>query len=161
LKQLEFLVERFGKDGYRAELIAHYIGTFEQSINDTLNAFGYECTLKFDPYQLMVVRNGVELPLQSLSKSQQFRFAIAFQVALSIHSGIGLVVIDETDMLDAEGRKALMRTVIATPELEQIICLGTDERTTFPHVDGLSVFYLHTDVDGATICQPLSQDTAA
>jgi hypothetical protein len=87
----------------------------------------------------------------------RYRHCVAFQVALSLWSGVNFVCIDETDTLDAQGRRALMETLIGLTALEQAICIGTDERSNVPDVDGLSVFMVTSADDGTAAVQVLSQ----
>jgi hypothetical protein len=137
ITHLEYLVERFSSSGLKAELLARGIGAFQASVNDVLGAFGYQAQLNFEPYSFLVT--------------------FAFQVALSLWSGVNFVCIDETDTLDAQGRRALMETLIGLTALEQAICIGTDERSNVPDVDGLSVFMVTSADDGTAAVQVLSQ----
>ncbi len=162
-QHLEFLVERFSPTGIKAEMLNESIGGFEQRVNQVLHAFGYEAHLRFEPYEFRVTRDGMkgDLELLMLSKSQQMRFAVAFQVALALWSGVKMVVIDETDMLDAAGRSALMRTLVGLQGLDQAICIGTDERTNVPDAPGLSVFYISTGDDLVSEVNLLGRPVAA
>lgn len=131
---LEKLVDYFGPAGVQAKLLQEHVGAFTASMNAVLEAWGYECVLSFEPnFFFGVITRSPDCDrvwsLKTLSKSERYRFAIAFQVALAMHTGFRFVVVDETDMLDGEGRKGLMQQILSS-ELDQAILLGTDERPT-------------------------------
>ena len=59
-----------------------------------------------------------------------------------MHTGFRFVVIDEMDMLDSQGRGALMQQIIAS-DLDQAILVGTDERATItPGMAAAADFYM-------------------
>jgi DNA repair exonuclease SbcCD ATPase subunit len=129
---LEKLVAYFGATGVQTTLLQEHVGAFTQSMNDVLSAWGYQCTLSFEPnffFGVVTQSNDTakSWALRTLSKSERYRFAIAFQVALAMHTGFRFVVIDETDMLDGQGRGGLMQKIVNS-DLDQAILLGTDER---------------------------------
>jgi DNA repair exonuclease SbcCD ATPase subunit len=134
---LEKLVTYFGPGGVQATLLNEHVGSFTAAMNQVLEAWGYQCLLRFEPdffFGVVMptadIRNaGYPWPLRTLSKSERYRFAIAFQVALAMQTGFRFVVIDEMDMLDGEGRGGLMNR-IRSSQLDQAILLGTDERDT-------------------------------
>jgi len=133
---LEKLVAYFGPTGVQATLLQEHVGAFVESMNTVLKAWGYECSLTFEPSFFFGIVTTVAdsdirraWGLRSLSKSERYRFAIAFQVALAMHTGFRFVVIDEMDMLDKEGRGGLMQQILSS-DLDQAIVIGTDERDT-------------------------------
>ncbi len=66
------------------------------------------------------------LPLKRCSESEQFRFGVAFQIALAAVTGIRFAVIDGADILDKEIRK-MLTGVLLTSGLDQAIVLATSE----------------------------------
>ena len=60
------------------------------------------------------------------SESEQFRFGVAFQIALAMGTGLRFVVIDRADVLDKEKRKFLT-SLLVNSELDQAIVLATSE----------------------------------
>lgn len=138
---LDELVKYFGADGVKAELLAEHIGGFTAGMNAALDAWGYACEFQIEPYGFRVhhKETGTTLPLELLSGSERLRFAVAFQVALAQVSGIRMVVIDEADLLDTEGRDGLYPMLLAA-DVDQCIVIGTDEREEVPEVDG-AIFY--------------------
>jgi DNA repair exonuclease SbcCD ATPase subunit len=152
---LEKLVAYFGPSGVQATLLQEYVGAFKESMNKVLESWGYRCLLTFDPkFFFGIVTEGptgaIVWDLKTLSKSERYRFAIAFQVALAMHTGFRFVVIDETDMLDKEGKGGLMQQIIDS-DLDQAILVGTDERDTIsPGMAAAADFFMVSSslVDG-------------
>jgi hypothetical protein len=117
-------------------------------MNQVLSSWGYECQLSIEPYSFTLAFHNGSLPLKSLSKSQRYRFAAAFQVALASVTGFRFVVIDEADIYTAKERAALngaLMAAIGNGELDQAIVLGSDERTEVRNVPN-AVFYMLKDV---------------
>lgn len=136
LERLERLCTYFGKDGIKAKLIADYIGEFELAINKTLAKFGYYSKLQLEPeYGFLVTRWTEEqgerqsartLALEQLSGSERYRFSVAFQAALAVHSEYGFVVVDGADILgDEKTSNALYRALYSEKSMEQAIVLST------------------------------------
>jgi uncharacterized protein YoxC len=141
---LNRMVEYFGADGVKAELLASSIGTFSDSMNWVLAQWDYTCHLSIEPYSFSIMfRDDEGLPhpiqLKHLSKSQRYRFATAFQVALAIVTGFRFVIVDEADIYDSNGRAGLF-AAISSGELEQAIVMATNESEDAPDIDG-AVFY--------------------
>lgn len=145
---LNKLVEYFGSE-VKTELLAGSIGTFTDAMNEVLGQWGYTCQLSIEPYVFAIMfRDSDNMPhpisLKHLSKSQRYRFATAFQVALAIISGFRFVIVDEADIYDTAGRSGLF-TALNSGDLDQAIVMGTDERTAVPDIAG-TVFYRFDDV---------------
>lgn len=138
---LEKLVEYFGPNGIKAKLLDEHVGGFVAKMNVALGKWGYACQLSFEPYRFamqMHTGEGFGFNLRMLSKSQKYRFAVAFQLALAELTE-GFCVIDGADILDGAGRQALF-TALRGAGLEQVIVLSTDERKEAPKVAN-TVFY--------------------
>jgi hypothetical protein len=67
-----------------------------------------------------------DLPLKYLSESEQFRFGVAFQLALAMVTGLRFVVIDGADILDRDRRK-MLTGLLLNSKLDQAIVLATSE----------------------------------
>jgi hypothetical protein len=82
--------------------------------------FGYAWNLTLEPFEIRVSSPGGEpgLVLKQLSESERFRFAIAFQLALAMATGIRFVVIDRADVLDRARRKMLTALLLSS-EIDQ------------------------------------------
>jgi hypothetical protein len=96
-----------------------------------LYRFGFECEFELDPYVLSVIqldpKGGMltkPLALQQLSESEQYRFSIAFSIALAETTGVNLVVIDRSDMLSADARSELAG-ILMESSLDQAFVLCT------------------------------------
>lgn len=146
-KNIEWLVKYFGEE-VKEELLASSIGAFTDAMNAVLGNWGYTCQISIEPYIFAVLFRSDDathhIQLKFLSKSQRYRFATAFQVALAIVSGFGFVIVDEADIYDSEGRAGLYEALLSD-ELDQAIVIGTDERMEIPPVPD-AVFYRFDDV---------------
>lgn len=149
LKQskLEELVKYFGpaEGGVQARLLSEHVGGFQQSMNKVLANWGYECSLQFEPYLFGIVRGDKVLSIQILSESEKHQFAIAFQVALAIHSGLLFAVVDASEIYDAVGRKQMFGALL-NAGLDQVIVLGTDQRTDVPANPDLAYYMFSAEI---------------
>jgi AAA domain len=144
---LNKIVNYFEKE-VKAELLAASIGPFTQTMNQVLAQWGYTCHISIEPYIFAITFKGdndedVDISLNHLSKSQKYRFSAAFQVALAITTGFRFVICDESDIYDTAGRTNLFKA-LRDAELDQVVVLGTDERTGVPAIEG-AVFYRLVD----------------
>jgi DNA repair exonuclease SbcCD ATPase subunit len=126
---LNRLVEFFGPHGAIMAQAHSRIGSFTQKLNQYLAAFGYRCRLSLEPLEIRVQfqQQPSDLSLRQLSESEQFRFVIAFQIALALATGLGFVALDRADVLDTERRKMLTAMLVAG-ELDQAIVLATSDQ---------------------------------
>lgn len=149
---LEKLVTYFGPKGIQADLLAKSVDPFRESMNAVLEKWGYQCEFSFEPYQFGVkslAPNAMFRQLRVMSKSEKLRFGVAFQVAIAVATGLRFVIVDEADMLDTDGRKQLVMSLIHS-DLDQAIILQTDERrdkVPTPEQFKDSVFYMVTAED--------------
>ena len=126
---LDRLTEFFGPNGAMMRQAQDRMGLFTEEMNRHLAVFGYTCTIALDPFEIRVSRskdNHFSLPLKHLSESEQFRFGVAFQIALAMVTGLRFVVIDRADLLDKEKRKTLT-SLLLNSKLDQAIVLATSE----------------------------------
>lgn len=123
---LDRLVDALGPKGSIAQqLVGDRLQPFADAMNDSLRQFGYEVSVSLEPYKLLVRREGgTPLKLRLLSRSEQFRFGIAFQVALAQVTGVRFVLIDEADVLDEEQR-TLLRPMLMDADIDQAIVMAT------------------------------------
>jgi hypothetical protein len=118
-------------------------------MNEVLANWGYQCELSIEPYVFAIIYaddagGSVPIGLKHLSKSQRYRFALAFQVALAIFSGFRFVIVDEADIYDSNGKAGLFAS-IDSGELDQAIVMATNEDEEVPYIEG-AIFYQLTDV---------------
>jgi DNA repair exonuclease SbcCD ATPase subunit len=144
VKDLERLIEYFGPQSpIRAALVGGRLEGFRNRINQSLNRFGFACEFELEPYRIGVFTDpakaatpGPGLSLNQLSESEQFRFAIAFQIALAEATRVGLVVIDRADMLSPDARFTLSE-LLYNSELYQAFVLTTGDVSTPASAAGL------------------------
>jgi len=126
---LDRLVEFVGPNGAMMVQASGRIGSFVESLNLRLAAFGYTCNFTLDPFEVRVISsadNHCGVSLRQLSESERFRFSIAFQIALATATGIRFVVIDRADVLDRARRK-ILTGLLVNSDLDQAIVLATGE----------------------------------
>ncbi len=128
ISQLERLIEFFGPNGALMGRAGGRMQSFSQALNRHLGAFGFTCNLALDPFEIGVVPavSDCGWPLRQLSESEQFRFGVAFQIALAMVTSVRFVVIDRADVLDNE-RRRMLTNLLAKSGLDQAIVLATSE----------------------------------
>jgi energy-coupling factor transporter ATP-binding protein EcfA2 len=162
--ETERLVEYFGPSSkLRTALIAGKLDPFRARINDVLDRFGFQCRFELEPYSLSVQRMGTVttgpfLWLHQLSESEQYRFGIAFQVALAETTGVNMVMIDRADMLLADGRRRLTAALMDSG-LDQVFLLASAEPTAdAPQFPGVRFFNLSNDNGSTRVDLPATED---
>ena len=136
--RLEAMVEELGPNGVRVPALAAALGKFESSTLRYLQPFGWVVTFQVDPWQVVVNARRVE----TYSRSEQYRIGIALQLAIAQLSGLNFAIVDETDILDTENRKALTHLLLTSP-VEQILILGTKEvQHPLPQLPGVLAYRL-------------------
>jgi hypothetical protein len=126
---LDSLTEFFGPNGAIMGQASGRMGSFTEDLNRHLAALGYACNLALEPFEIRVSPSKAShfgLSLKYLSESEQFRFGVAFQIALAMVTGLRFVVIDGADMLDKERRK-MLTSLLVSSKLDQAIVLATSE----------------------------------
>jgi hypothetical protein len=144
---LDSLVKYFDKDGVKKTLIEAHIGGFESKLRDVMSAFGYEASLSEDMRFEVVTKRGYAGPVKELSGAEDFIFNSAFQCAVSIASGIKLVVIDEVEKLGSDIRNFIYAKcfeLIQDGQLDQAILIGfsLDKTLPKPQAPGSRYFYV-------------------
>ena len=145
---VDTLVKYYDTDGVKAELIGSYIGGFEAKLFSVLDAWGFKCSLKLDPFDFQVTtRRGYTGPVKELSGAEEHIFKYAFQCAVSIAAGIKFVVVDEVELLGQDIRNALYSRLFAMIQegtLEQAIIIGfsLDKTLPKPQAPGSKYFYI-------------------
>ena len=126
---LDGLVEFFGPSGPIMVKASGRMALFTEDLNRHLAVFGYTCQFALEPFEIRVnpsKDNHVGLPLKCLSESEQFRFSVAFQIALAMVTGLRFVVIDRADVLDKD-RRRLLTGLLMNSGLDQAIVLATSD----------------------------------
>jgi DNA repair exonuclease SbcCD ATPase subunit len=138
--------------GVQAEMTGDKIGAFKSAVNEVLQPLGYDVQMEPSIGVILVGRFpiGTQFRPSELSESEQWRFSVAFQVAIAKVSGLGFVVLDRADVLVGENRAKLMEAV-ATAGLEQVFILASvDRKAEMP--PEVTVFDLELK-DGQTIIE--------
>jgi hypothetical protein len=126
---LDRLTEFFAPTGTMMGQASARMGSFTEDLNRHLAAFGFTCKIALEPFEIRVGSskdNHLSLSLKYLSESEQFRFAVAFQIALAIVTGLRFIVIDRADVLDKE-RRRMLTSLLLNSTLDQAIVLATSE----------------------------------
>jgi len=122
IERLEALCEALGPKGARVPALQEAIGRFEAAIAPTVSPFGYTVKFSVDPWGVVVN----DRPVETYSRSEQYRIGIGIQLAVAQLSGLSFAVVDELDVLDAANRRILSGWLYQTP-VEQVVILGTRE----------------------------------
>lgn len=145
---LEELVPVLEPRGLPARLLAEKVGPFEQAVNAqlaTITGGEYRVAVRCERgIDLDVFRGGSDLalPPENLSMSERLRLGVALAQAVSVLSGLRILIIDEAEMLDPGNRGLLMRGVQAmVGQIETTIILATAERPTTVMTEQLGVFW--------------------
>jgi DNA repair exonuclease SbcCD ATPase subunit len=138
VERLETLCTTLGPNGVRVQALQEAIGRFETLVNLSTSQFGWTVRFVLDPWGVVVN----DRPVETYSRSEQFRIGIAVQLAIATLSGLHFAVIDELDMLDVANRGIVTQMVLQSP-LEQVIVLGTREAgTPLPKTPGVIAYRL-------------------
>ena len=132
---LDMLVKYWDKDGVKKTLIEEHIGGFENKLVTVMDAWGYEASLSEDLKFEVTTKRGYAGPVKELSGAEDFIFKVAIQCAVSIATGIKLVVIDEVEELGEDIRPYLYSKcfeLIQSGELDQAILIGFSLDKTIP-----------------------------
>lgn len=133
---LDRLVEFLGPHGAMMAQACDRIGSFAESLNTHLAAFGYACNFTLDPFEIRLISSPGDDPglcLRQLSESERFRFTIAMQLAVASATDIRFIVVDRADVLDKERRRVLTALLLSS-NIDQAIVLATGGDGTPPQV---------------------------
>lgn len=122
----ELMVEH-GPIRYRDENNSEYIAGF---VPTEKKFYPYTCNVAIEPFEIIIsssTDNHFGISLKQLSESEQFRFGVAFQIALAMATGLKFVVIDRADILDKERRK-MLTGLLVNSGMDQAIVLATSEK---------------------------------
>lgn len=144
--------------GIPARILAEKVGPVQRRINEqlaTITGGVYRVAIRAEKdLDLDVYKSSPDsdlplppLPPECLSASEQLRLGVALAQAVSIASGLRILVIDEADMLDPGNRGLLMQGVLAlTQEIHTTIILATALRPMTSTTEQLGVCWME---DGA------------
>jgi DNA repair exonuclease SbcCD ATPase subunit len=153
---LELLVEAFGKDGIKPELLKATVAPFEGFVNEYLSIMADPDDAQplkasadlNDGLDIWVQTKRGFLPARALSKSERLRLGVAIQLALSKLSDFGVVVIDDTESLTPDNRLRLIDLMQRTDAYCTAIILSVrgDVDPVDPGVQGLAVWTIEDGV---------------
>jgi DNA repair exonuclease SbcCD ATPase subunit len=126
---LDRVTEFFGPNGALMSRAGDRMQSFSGDLNRHLAAFGYTCKLALEPFDIRISSSKDDhfgLSLKQLSESEQFRFGVAFEIALAMATGLRFVVLDRADVLDNE-RRRMLTGLLVNSALDQAIVLATNE----------------------------------
>jgi len=139
-----------GPTGVQTQMMGDKIGVFKGAVNDVMHKLGYDIQIEETSGLILVGRFpiGTQFRPSELSESEQWRFSVAFQVAIAKVSGLGFVVLDRADVLVGENRGRFMQAVVDAG-LDQVFVLASiDRKVDFP--PEITVFDLELE-EGRTI----------
>lgn len=149
VKLLEILAEAFGPggNGIRAIMLEAGVEAIESRVNDNLEILTgghYRLRLQNLPEpSIWVDGPGGHLQLIHLSTSERMRVGCAFAEALAHLSGLGLLIIDDAEILDEANRAHMSRWLIARREdYDTVILLSTGPRERLHPQPGIRCYYL-------------------
>lgn len=149
-KELDGLVDYFGKDGVKADLISEHIGGFESKMNAVMAPWGYKIALTFEPYDFMVTNaRGDTNPVTEVSGAEEQMFQLAVQCAVSRVAGIGFVVADKMDTFLPKHRaraSAALKSMIDEGFLEQVFIIAADDARNAIKADGVVTYFVNEGV---------------
>ena len=149
VERLETLVEQLGPNGARVPALAAAVNRFQAAVAPYLTPFNWTLTVQVEPWGIWVN----ERPIETFSRSEQYRIGVAIQLALSELAGIGFAIVDETDLLDVENRALFSGLLIQAPTT-QIIVIGTRELgQPLPQGDGIIAYRLGVVKDRTVIVE--------
>jgi hypothetical protein len=153
---LEELVQYFSDKGpLKSELIGGKLPAFKARMNEALARFGFSCQFELDPYECYItdLREGssMSLDIAQLCETKQYRFSIAFAVAMAKATGINIVVVDCGDRLLGRAKDDLIE-LLSSSGLDQAWLFAATDKPAPPsgHCDDdMQLIYL-TNANGET-----------
>lgn len=107
-------------DGIRLKKLSQVLNTFNSILSDFCATAQWGSVKVSDSLDVTYCERDYEL----LSKSEKFRVNVALQVCLSKIDGSELIIIDEADVLDKNGRNGLFASLsLLSNEIEFIVCM--------------------------------------
>ncbi len=144
---LEQTVDALGPNGVRVAALEAAMGRFLAAINEFTGKFGLAVSFVLDPWAVLVN----DRPVETYSRSEQYRIGIAIQLAVAALSGIGFAIVDELDILDTEFRNIMGRLIHQAP-IEQILIMQTrEDNQPLPQLPGWLVHRIGKTAEGTSI----------
>lgn len=112
------------------DLIATKIEPFEKRLNAILEPMGYQMKIELDPFDIKAAKLGRKFTSARtngrLASSARLRLALALQSAVAIHTGLGIVLLDDVDRIPSTHQARLAKSMLQALNagVEQIIAFG-------------------------------------
>ena len=126
------IIEILAPTGMRLDVLKKCLATFNGFLKSICECAAWRLVeLRQD---MSISMNGT--PYMLLSKSEKFRVRCAMQVATAKYDGSTLVLIDEADVLDGNGRNGLMQMLLAAG-IESVVGMTTNDKTVGEKIGGV------------------------
>ncbi len=128
----ERLVALFGPgpEGVGARMLAGALSDIQVAVSNALTDMTggtHSVDIEADPWRVTVYNGRDTVELKHLSTSERFRVGIAFAVELARLAGLGLLVIDDAEVLDYGNRAFLSEYLDTLADFDTIILLSTQD----------------------------------
>lgn len=153
IDSIQKVIDAFAPAGpIRAQLVGDKLEPFKDALVNALQRFGFHCDLSIEPYSLKVSGTPTYKPLsvRQLSESEQFRFSVAFQVAIAEATGVKFAVFDRSDVLLSDVRPLLSRLLMESSLEQAFVMVATNDLSPLRVPEGVKVFDLVKDEHGVT-----------
>jgi hypothetical protein len=146
---LEAIVGLLEPKGLPSRIVAERAGAFEAAVNatlGTLTSLEYQIGISSGAkgVELLVTRAGMDrpLPAENLSTSERMRLGLSLAAAICALQGLPLVI-DDAEILDSEGKRALQLVLRdLPPAIETVIVLATADAPGVPSGPGRAAFWV-------------------
>lgn len=146
--------QQTGPKGARVQALASALHAWTSEVNTVAGRWGFTFAIVPDPWAVTV--NGRDVSL--LSVSERLRVGVALQLAIVRAAGLSLAIVDGVDILDRANNLELSRVVLNPDAANQIVLAATrEDDAPVPHVDGLQVVRLLSDVAGTVVVEPSAE----
>lgn len=150
LAQVEALIKRIGPGGdVRTQLLKPGLGELEKNINAILSQ------AKWGDVELSLSDKAVEMKYQPpqtncrmdadmLSSSERYRLSLCVAAAIAKRAGLGILCLDEAELLVGENKNALMVAVNAA-KLDQVFVFMSATKPTLTSIPGWGIYTVSKD----------------
>lgn len=165
VQALEKLVVLFGPKGLRQELLQAKLGKLQARADERMQLLtGGKYRVQFstedkDGFSLVVYKGDVPKKVRQLSTSEKLRLGVVMADVLNGLTGLGLLIVDDAEMLDPANKMALISMLLKVREkYGTIIVLSAigETQPRNPGVPGLAMWL----VENGTV-QPVPASAAA
>ncbi|MFB3910416.1 MAG: AAA family ATPase [Candidatus Eisenbacteria bacterium] len=149
---LEEIVPALGPKGIPARLIQRAAEPLMRHANLVLddltdNGYALSVTAGDAGLELEIWKAGNEeaLPIEMLSTSERLRIGVALGAALCGRTLLGVLVVDNVDILDADNKQLLGQVVRDLGNVQSVISISTREKPAWP-AEGIASYWIEGGV---------------